>query len=122
MRHRPCKRALGAQARPLEHLLPRRGSGLRRRDRQCLLEPRAIIEHQRIPTNRECYVDPSAPCIDPDRGTRFIRIRRSTVRFLDLEQLHARLLRALARAALDVEGFAAAATALLVRIAEGETV
>src|SRR6516165_425715 len=120
MRYRPRERSFGPHARPLKQLLPRRGSGLRRRVCQSLLEPRAIIKHQRIPTNRECDLGPSATCIYPDRGPRLIRIRRSAVRLLDLEQLHARLLRALVRAALHVEGFAAAAAALLIRISEGE--
>ena len=94
--------------------------GADRRNRQLLLKPLVIIENECIPADRECYLGTSATRINTDRSPRFIRIRRSAVRLLYLEQLHARLLRALARAALDAEGFAAAATALLVRIAEGE--
>src|SRR5262249_40267702 len=107
-------------ARPFEQSSPHRRSGVDRRDQQPLLESPPIIENDRIPTNRKGYLGPSATGIDANRSPRFIRIRRSAIRLLYLEQFHASLLCALARDALNVKGLAAAATALLVRIVESE--
>ena len=89
MRHRPGERALGAQARTFEQLLPSRDWRHRGRHRQRLLEAVAIGENHRVAADRHRDLGVSAAGIDADRGARRIRIGRPAVRLLDLKQLHA---------------------------------
>jgi hypothetical protein len=60
-------------------------AGLHRGDGQFLLKSLAIIENECVSANRECYLGPNATCINADRSSRLIRIRRSAIRLLDLE-------------------------------------
>ena len=94
MANRASQGAFGANPRRFEQLLPLCLSGGGIGHGQGTLEAFAIAKDDRIAAHRERHLGFPTPGVNADCGARCARIRRPSVRFLDLEQLHANPLRA----------------------------
>ena len=89
MANRASQGAFGADPRRFEQVSPLCLSGCGIGYRQGTFEPFAIAKNDRVAAHREGNLDFRAARVDADRGSRCARISRSSVRLLDLEQLHA---------------------------------
>ena len=94
MADRANQSAFGADPRRFEQPLPLCLSGCRIGHRQGTLEAFTIAKNDRIAAHGEGHLDFRAARVNADRSSRCARIGRPSVRFLNLEQLHANPLRA----------------------------